>query len=73
MICKLQEQVCLHLLQKTGEEAFEGDGKDPSLGQPVLSSDEIGVQADPVTSTHLGVGGTDDERVGCRADCDRRT
>ena len=48
---------------ETREQAIEGDGKNPSLGQPVLSSDDRGVQADPVTSTHLGVGGTDDEHV----------
>ena len=48
---------------ETREQAIEGDGKNPSLGQPVLSSDDRGVQADLVTSTHLGVGGTDDEHV----------
>ena len=48
---------------ETREQAIEGDGKDPSLGQPVLSSDDRGVQADLVTSTHLGVGSTDDEHV----------
>ena len=48
-------------IAETGEEAFEGDGKNPSFGQPVLSDDDKGVQADPVTSTRLGVGGTSDD------------
>ena len=50
--------------EETGEEAFEGDGKNPSLGQPMLSNDDRGVQADPVTSTPLGAGGSsEDEHV----------
>ena len=49
---------------ETGEEAVEGGRKDPSLGQPVLSSDDRGLQADPVISTPLGAGSSsDDEHV----------
>ena len=41
------------------------NGRDPSLGQRMLSNDDRGVQADPVVSSHLGVGGSskDDERL----------
>ena len=49
---------------ETGEEQIGGDGKDPSLGQPVLSSDDKGTQADSTTSAHLVVGGSsEDEHV----------
>ena len=49
---------------ETGEEQIGGDGKDPSLGRPVLSSDDTGTQVDPTSSANLGVGGSsEDEHV----------
>ena len=42
---------------ETGEVPIKGDGKDPFLGRPVLSSDDTGTQVDPRSSANLGVGG----------------
>ena len=49
---------------ETGEEQIGGDGKDPSLGRPVLSSDDTRTQVDPTISAYLGEGGSsEDERL----------